>query len=429
MYPLAKLLRGRGYKISGSDRNAREKSYIDDCGIRITRGDGTMGGAGLVVYSLAIDESDPEILTAKALGIPLISRAQLLGALMRECPIGVSVSGSHGKSTVTAMLDRILSVSATAHTTVCGATLAHGEAYTDGGGIFVAEACEYKDSFLRLSPTHQLITAVELDHTDYFPTLEDIRASFLKAAKKAPHTFINIDDTVAREIATDKEIKARADGEIITYGYSDGADYRICDVNRNGKYTTFKIAAKDRAFNLKTSLIGAFNLYNIAAAVTVADRLGIAASHIESAIEGFLPIERRLSLICTVNGAPVYYDYAHHPSEIGAVIDALRERYGSLTVIFRPHTYSRTQSLWREFISALSKADFTILLDIYPAREKSIEGVDSKILANLIKNCTYATMRDAALLATSYRVGAIALLGAGEVDEVKRDLVGFGKEN
>ena len=427
MYPLAQLLSGRGYKVSGSDRNAPKRPCVDGHGIFISRGDGTIRGAGLAVYSLAIDEGDAEILLARSLGIPLISRAQLLGALMRDYPESVSVSGSHGKSTVTALIDHILSVSGKPHTTVSGATLSSGERFTDGGEIFIAEACEYKNSFLRLAPTYQLITSVELDHTDYFATVDDVRASFLLAAKRAPCTIINIDDELASGIC--RELKALADNsaDVITYGYSADADYRISDARRMGEITFFEINTKDKCFRLATKLIGGFNLYNVAAAVSVADMLGVPISDIEEAISDFQSIERRLSLISRINGVPIYYDYAHHPSEISAVIDALKERHSSLTVIFRPHTYSRTKSLWNEFITALSKANFTILLDIYPARENYIDGVSSKELAKSIKNCICANPLCAAELAVSYHTDAIALLGAGEVDGVKSDLLKLGK--
>ena len=424
MYPLARLLAGRGYNVSGSDANATDV-YNDD-GIIIKRsGKALEGDTAAVVYSLAIPEDDPEILCAISRGIPLISRAQMLGALMGEYTTRVSVSGSHGKSTTTALIDHILTTSGIHHTTLSGAKLTSGSRYVDSGGeIFVAEACEYKDSFLRLFPTHQIITSVELDHTDYFKSLDQLRASFLEAAQKADITFINCDDPVASDIAEEMRAQGRS---VVTYGRSELSDYRLTDVSREGELNSFSVSTDDRTLRLTTSLIGDFNLYNITAAVSVADTLGIGQNDIKRAVSTFSTIDRRMTLVTAVDGIPVYYDYAHHPSEIREVIRALKNRHGALTVIFRPHTYSRTQSLWNEFVSEFSKSDFTILLDIYPAREKKISGVDSQTLAKCIKNCVYANMHEAAHLALSRPAGAIALLGAGEVEIPLRDLIELGE--
>lgn len=430
MYPLAKLLFKRGYSVSGSDDNAYTDSYIDEFGIAIDRPKCLLDQrVGLVVYSLAIDVENPEISYAILHGIPLISRAQLLGAVMSFYKTRISVSGSHGKSTTTALIDHILKSADVLHTTVSGAELSSGESLRDeAGDVFLAEACEYKDSFLRLCPTHQLITSVELDHTDYFATEAAICASFRKAAENADFTLINRDDKnafcIVEKIRT--SISERR-GTVFTYGRFENADYRFCNVVHRGDVTEFSILSAGQEFELTTSLMGDFNLYNITAAVAMADMLGVEKSRIETAIADFRSIKRRLSKIADIDGIPVYYDYAHHPTEIGAVIKALKDRHGTLTVIFRPHTYSRTKSLWNDFITELSKADFTILLDIYPAREKAIYGVNSKALAKEIKKCIFSDSANAARLAISRRHGAIALLGAGDVDDVKRDLIELGK--
>ena len=427
MYPLARLLGERGYKISGSDDAAREGIYQDAGGITVTRPDRCLDkDIDMVVYSLAIDEENPQIQSAKSRGVMLVSRAQLLGALMSLYDVRVSVSGSHGKSTVTALIDHILASSGNAHTTVCGAKLSTGESFLDEGGrIILAEACEYKDSFLRLCPTHQLITSVELDHTDYFESIDRIMASFLCAARKAEYILVNVDDTNAAVIAD--KIRSEKRNTLLTYGRNETADYRICDIKRKGDKTDFTVLSEGRKFNLTTSLIGVFNLYNITAAVAMSDMLGIDKYEIEKATASFRPIDRRMTLISEINDVPVYYDYAHHPSEIHALVDALKERYGTVTLIFRPHTYSRTQSLWQGFIDELGRADFTVLLDIYPAREKPIDGISSQRLASFIKNAVYSDKSDAVELALSHRSDVIALVGAGEVEDIKRKLIELGK--
>ena len=427
MYPLARLLYNRGYKISGSDDAAHEDNYKDESGIDITRPHASIDGdVVMAVYSLAIDEENPEILSARARGIPLVSRAQLLGAIMSLFKTRVSVSGSHGKSTVTALIDHILLSSGIAHTTVSGARLSSTESYVDlGGDVFVAEACEYKDSFLRLCPTYQIITSVELDHTDYFNDIDAIRASFSKAASKAEYTLINRDDTVASLIAD--ETKREKPDTSRTYGMKNAADYRISSIERAGESTRFSVKTRDKTFYLTTSLIGEFNLYNVTAAVAMADMLGVDRRDVERAVESFHTVDRRLTLISRIDGIPVYYDYAHHPTEIRAIVGALKERYGRVTLIFRPHTYSRTAALWSDFVAELGKADFTVLLDIYPAREREIEGVTAERLAPCIKNAVYSHKNEAVMTALSQRTDVIALIGAGEVEDVKRELIELGK--
>ena len=428
MYPLARILLGRGYSVCGYDRNFQSAKPGVRGEMRIcpyTEAD--LDDVSLAVYSLAIDEIDPELRAIRELGIPLISRAQLLGALMSEAKVRISVSGSHGKSTTTAIIDHILTAAGKEHTAVSGAALSSGESYSDGGGeIFLAEACEYKDSFLRLCPTHQIITSVELDHTDYFSSLDDIRASFLTAAERAQVTVINRDDEVSATIID--ELIARGK-KPITYGKDSSADYRLGDIERDGELTRFTVSHGCKTIRLSTSLIGEYNLYNITAAVALSRTLGIESEAITNAVSAFRPIDRRLSHIADFRGVPILYDYAHHPSELLAVITALKERYGSVTVIFRPHTYSRTASLWRYFILALCKADFTILLDIYPAREKAIDGITSQNLAKFIPGAGATSESEAAEIALSHPSRVIALLGAGDVEAVKGDLIALSKKH
>ena len=426
MYPLARLLAARGYSVSGSDDNAKCEYYKDDYGIAIQK-PGDRIECDIGVYSLAIDESNTEIRHLRALGIPLISRAQLLGAVMSSFKTRISVSGSHGKSTTTAAIDHILCASGTPHTTVSGATLSCSDSLFNGGGeIFVAEACEYKDSFLRLCPSHQIITSVELDHTDYFSDLDMLKASFMRSVSDVDVALINADDPTAYEISAQLR---REEGKrrIYTYGKSRAADYRFESISRDGELTRFSVIKEGQTFRLSTDLMGEFNLYNLTAAVAMADIIGIDKGCIEEAVSDFHTIDRRLTLLSTVGATRVYYDYAHHPAEIRATLAALKERYGTVTVIFRPHTYSRTRSLWNDFISEFSKADFTIMLDIYPAREEYIEGIDARKLAQEIPRGVYSEQCEAARLALLYRTGAIVLMGAGDVESIKQELIELGK--
>ena len=446
MLPLALIMRERGYRVSGYDRgidsilapsiNVGQRvgpiARLRNAGVDLcTHENVDWATVSLAVYSLAIDENDAEILAVKSHGISMISRAQLLGALMSEAQTRISVSGSHGKSTTTAIMDHILTQADKSPTTVSGAHLSSGNTYSLGsGGIFLAEACEYKDSFLRLCPTHQIITSVELDHTDYFPSLNAYRESFLTACRRAETVIINRDDAIAASIADELKKESNTHTRrILTYGESEVCDYRFSIKEVRDGITYFDVVFGERVYALKTSLMGKFNLYNITAAVALSDMLGVSYETIREAVDSFCSIDRRLTEITSIDHIPVYYDYAHHPTEIKAVIFALKERYGTVTVIFRPHTYSRTYSLWNDFISALSKADFTILLDIYPAREKEIDGVNSKRLAELINGAVYTDNLGAVDHALKAHTGAIALLGAGDVNSIKEKLISLGKKS
>lgn len=446
-YPLAKMLSERGYTVSGSDSGAHAEYYTDSAGISIWRKRDTIpDGATLVIYSLAIDEGEAEVRDAKRRGITLLSRAQLLGALMSHSKTRISVSGSHGKSTTTAIIEHVLATAGMEYTAISGASLHSGMAYADcGSDVFLAEACEYKDSFLCLCPTHQIITSVELDHTDYFASLEAIAHSFYLAARRTRTVIINEDDPIAAKIAerlrreiseaksyTPPGCNAKSDKihteEVITYGRSPTADYRIASVERTGEATAFCLGHQTAEYHLVTTLIGDFNLYNIAAAVALADSLGVERKSIETAVTDFHGIERRLSRLGRIGDTEVYYDYAHHPSEIMAVIRALKERYGSVSVIFRPHTYSRTASLWDGFIEALSEASRVALVDVYPAREREIEGVSSLRLAECIVGAEYFNEPgEAVKFALAGEFGAVALLGAGEVAAIKDTLLNYEK--
>lgn len=404
--------------------------YCDN-GIRIfPEADSIPSDVELAVYSLALDGDDATVRALSERGTPLISRAQMLGALMNGYPYRVSVSGSHGKSTTTAAIEHILSFANIPHTAISGTRLSSGVDFVDGGEVFVAEACEYKDSFLSLSPNYQIITSVELDHTDYFSSFSDIQASFMRAAESADTVIINADcdgaNGIANEILSHTRVEKTAKNgtkRVLTYGKSALASCRITDVYTKVDRIYFSLVCDTYRIDTSTPLIGKYNLYNLAAAAVLCSELDVPPKIIGGAIESFTGIERRMSLVAKIGVTPVFYDYAHHPAEIRAAITALNERFGSTTVIFRPHTYSRTASLWQDFVSSLSLAEMVILLDVYPAREEPMEGIDSRRLASQIKSAVYSSFSDAASLAASSGSGAIALLGAGDVRAVLSDLI------
>lgn len=419
MKPLAILAHSLGYSVGGSDaRGAASDSQLSS--ILEVR---SVTDSELVVYSLAIDEADAELVLAGSLGIPCISRAELLGALMLSYRWRVGVSGSHGKSTTTAAIDAIFSHAGIPLTTVPGAELSDGtHVRIEGRDTFVFEACEYKDSFLALFPSLLVITGVELDHTDYFCSLSHIADSFLRAAEKAERAvLLNIDCPTLRAIAS--RIRCV---DVITYGAGPDADYRYIS-RGEGRFTVLR--RREKYLDLSTPLIGEYNIANLTAAAAVADLSGIERGHIAAAIADFHGIARRMQRLCTLDERPVIYDYAHHPSEIVAAIDAVRAAFGECTVVFRPHTYSRTKSLWNDFITALSKADFTILMDIYPAREAPIDGITSERLAfEMGRRAVYLPTCEVVEHIRRRTRGAIVLMGAGDIDTVKEEILHKAKE-
>lgn len=418
MKPLANLAHSLGYRIGGSDARAASLSdaLFEKMSVK------SVTDAELVVYSFAIASDDPEILLSLSLGIPTVSRAELLGALMRPYRQRVGVSGSHGKSTTSAAIDAIFSHAGVPTTSVIGATLFDGsDVRVSAADSFVYEACEYRDAFLHFYPTLSVITGIELDHTDYFRSLSHVTDSFYRAAMRSEDAvLLNFDSPVCVDMA------GRLIGKrVYSYGRCEGAFYRYV---RHSADSFSVLKGTEELVKIKMRLIGEYNMSNLTAAIAAADVSGIPTLKIREAAESFGGIERRMQRLCLLDGREVIYDYAHHPSEISVAIDTVKETYGECTVIFRPHTYSRTKALWGEFKAALSKAEFTILVDIYPAREEAIEGITSERLAKEMERAVYLPFSSAAEYARRHTVGAIVIMGAGDVDIIKDEILSMAKE-
>lgn len=425
MYSLARLTHLFGATISGSDRD--ESTRLQELrllGARINVGhsEDNVKGADLVVFSQAIGMDNPEIIYATRHGIPIVSRAEYLGALMLDYSTRIGISGSHGKSTTTAMLDLIFSHAGVDPTVLSGSELPIGSPFRVGSkGAMIYEACEYKDSFLRFTPTISVALNLELDHTDYFADIEEIKRSFTKALSRATgFALINGDDQNLTDIVSN--INAR----VITFGASEENTYRysITSFKKVGFcFSVLRNGVKLGDFEL--NIPGVFNIANATAAIAASLEYGIDVATVSGALALYRGIPRRLEYIGTRFNRPVFYDYAHHPTEIKASIDALKMQVNSpLTVIFKPHTYSRTRDLWNELCSSLSEADHVLLTDIYPAREEMIEGINSVRLAEEIGDKARYCRDDEILTQLDfYTSGAIVLMGAGDLEEIKRNIL------
>ena len=426
MSALARFSHSLGFAVSGSDRSRQGLSALRREGIRAIfghRAENLPEGCDLLVYSLAIPADCPEYLAARARGVPAVSRAEYLGALMPLFHHRIGIAGSHGKSTVTAMVERIFSFAYRYPTVFSGAPLSVGsqDSYRPGGReTLIFEACEYKDSFLRFSPTVAVALDLELDHTDYFPSLAALKKSFGAYLSRADLAVLSADDENLKEILP--SLTAR---KVVLFGESARADYRILHPSEDHGYYRFVLSHTGRPIaQISLNVPGRFQMSNAAAAAAVAVESGISPSLAAAALSCFSGIPRRMERIGSFLGRTVYYDYAHHPTEIASVIRAAKQMHGEkITVLFRPHTYTRTQALFAEFAAALSEATSGFLFPIDPVREDPIPGVSSESLAAacgsllpIPEDLSLPEFLPAALADTE---GPILLLGAGDLSGVR----------
>ena len=389
MSSIAFVFASRGYDVSGSDRAESDMTRkLAASGIKVYRGHDAahVAGADAVIYTGAVNDQNPEIAEAKRLGLPIIYRADALGYMMKKYGTRIGVSGSHGKSTCTAMISHILIASGADPTVMCGAETAEmGGAYRVGEGEgFVFEACEYKDSFLGFFPSASVVLNIDLDHTDYFTGgLPQIKASFRKYALIALE-----EGGAAIANADDENTSSALEGlPLITFGVKNDADFTAENISYASGYAEFDVMKRGEHFcRVHMSIPGEHNVYNALAAAAACDLAGVAPDDIGRYISDFTGLSRRFEKKGSVRGAEVYIDYAHHPRELRAAVAAARKLCrGKLTCVFEPHTYSRTYSLFDEFAASFAGADRVIFTDIYAAREVNTYGVSSAQLAEAAK--------------------------------------------
>ena len=433
MISLFAFCRNFGFKVSGSDikETPALRKLISD-GERITIGHNRelVKNADIVVYTTAVGENDPELSEAKERGIPTLSRAEFLGILMKEYKTRIGVSGSHGKSTVTAMISHILSCSGKKPTTLCGAELEkNGAPYIFGEKEYlVYESCEYKDAFLNFCPTIGVFTNLEHDHIDYFPDLESIKLSFIKALNKPQISVINADDENLGSLLPYVFVKK------VLVGEGERCDFKVTDIKcEKGKYS-FKISHGGRETpKIQLKIIGKFSVFNASLAFALSSILGLVDREIIKGIESFSGIPRRTEYLGEISGKRIFYDYAHHPTEISETLRAVSESYGGgVSVIFKPHTFSRTEGFFSGFVKALSLSDRVYMLEIDPIREEKTSDISSEQLAKAIGEKA-AVIKDSELLTSILKTPDlnVIIMGAGHIDltEIKRTLSCEGKSS
>lgn len=377
MSALAHILKNDGYTVCGSDFKESETTQaLCEMGISVSIGHKAenVHGAGLVVYTAAIKEDNPELLEAKRLSIPAIERAQLLGAMMKNYRYPVAVSGTHGKTTTTSMLAHVLCADECDPTILVGGVLPLiGGNLRDGGKeFFVTEACEYCGSFLNFFPLYSIILNIEEDHLDYFKDIDDIIACFKKFVDRLPENGVVIANT------DDENVRKALEGtrkRVISYGTeNDHADYSAKNITfENGGCAEFDVLKNDTFYfraNLKVP--GMHNVQNALSVIAVSDLLGVSAENIQRGLASFSGTNRRFEIKGEMGGATVIDDYAHHPTEIKATLSSAKAVANGKKVwcVFQPHTYTRSLALKDDFATAFSDCDNLIVTDIYAAREK-----------------------------------------------------------
>ena len=386
MSALAMMLKNQNISVSGSDFHVSPTTqYLSEQGIAVAFGhspENIPAETDLVVYTAAIAGDNPEYLSAKERGIPEISRAKLLGRIMQEYSKSIAVSGTHGKTTVTSMLSHILLAGNTDPTITVGAYLDKLAAnYRIGNSeYFLLEACEYCNSFHNFFPSISIILNVSEDHLDFFKDLKAIQASF--------HQFgLNTRDAIILHSSL-LAVPALTEGwtqKLISF--DQGGDYHAKNFayQANGA-PEFDAYYHDRLLgHIQLSVFGLHNVSNALAAIAAADTLGIPFAAVEKGLAEFHGAARRFQKKGTFAGIDVYDDYAHHPEEIAATLQAAEKLpHKRLWLIFQPHTYSRTKLLFDDFVAVLQKADVLILADIYAAREKNTYNIHSQDLAAAI---------------------------------------------
>lgn len=428
MASLARLAILSGSRVSGSDRELGNNTRVlSAMGAKICAGhsvENITEDMDLVVYSSAISDDNPELIRAREVGVPAVTRASFLGGLMCEYARRIGVSGTHGKSTTTAMLDCIFTLAGKNQTTVCGADLPDiGSPLRVGGkSELIYEACEYKDAFRMFFPSIAIALNLEMDHVDYYKDEKSLKNSFATALSRATDfVLLNEDDENLFKIK--KKITSR----LITFGANECCDYSYSIISFSDVGYSFSIKRRGKTLGIfRLPMLGSFNVTNAVAAAITAIECGIKIPVIIEALKSFNGIGRRLEVVGRYRGREVFYDYAHHPTEIRASINTVRmATRGEVTVIFKPHTYSRTEYFWREFRAALELADHVILTDIYPARENPIHGVTSENLAKAIgPRAIYTTDHDLLDTVDLHTEGTIIVMGAGDLEDVKDRLVG-----
>lgn len=435
MSGLAKVMRKLGYAVSGSDAKASrtlEELFREKVLCHVGHAEEYLREADLVVISSAVSDENPEVVAARRQGIPVISRAQMLGYLMNSGR-GIAIAGTHGKTTTTALISYLLTEAGLDPTALVGGEVAAlgGNARLGMGDFFVAEADESDGSLTQLNPELAVITNIDSDHLDhYHGSMEELERTFARFLSKVPADgaiYLAVDDprclTLSRFFAR----------QVITFGLDHPADYMAVDLRQGSFATTFTVTERGASLGqFRLNRPGRFNVANALAAIAIARRAGIPLETIRQILPAFQGVKRRFDILHNTSDLIVVDDYAHHPNEIRATLGAARANHADRIIgIFQPHRYSRVQSLHADFGQSFQGADEVIVTDIYAAGESPLPGVDIKLILDSLQRCPgQPPVRYIPLLteipdyvrAQHQRGDLVITLGAGDVRQVAEAL-------
>ena len=425
MRPLGLVLKGMGMVVTGSDMNASvstDELIAQGIPVAIGHRAENIEGADCVIRTAAAHNDNPEIAAARAAGIPVFERAQAWGEIMKSYKNAICISGTHGKTTTTSMMTHILMEADMDPTVMIGGylPLLHAGHRVGHGDTIVLESCEYCDSFLNFYPTLAVVLNVAADHLDYFMDLADIQKSFHKFASLATVGVVaNGDDP--------HTVQAMEGLNYVSFGL--GENNRIHAANMHPDWQHFDVICDGEFYcHLDMGVLGRHNAMNALAAAAAAWMMGIPGKTVSDGIHSFHGAGRRMEFKGKFNGADIYDDYAHHPDEVAATIEAARSMpHQRLVLAFQPHTYSRTSALFADFVRELKKPDVVVLAEIYAARERNTIGISSADLAGKIPGAVYCeTLPEVTdYLRQNVREGDIVItMGAGDIFRAGEALLG-----
>ncbi len=431
MSPLAEVLLGEGLFITGSDiQHSEQVIHLESLGISVNIGhnrENITRNLDFIIRTAAVRDENPEIQAARSMGIPVFERTQAWGTLMKRYKNALCIAGTHGKTTTTSMCTHILMAAEKDPTVMIGGTLPllHAGHRVGNGNTIIMESCEYYDSFLSFFPTIAVILDIDADHLDYFADLQAVKKSFRRFAELVPPegtVIANLDD------ANTMDALKGISRHVVTYGLSPEAEVQGINIVSHGAQSDFDVLYHGNFFaHLQIRVPGIHNVKNALAATSSAITLGISPTAVTYGLAGFHGANRRFEFKGKFHGADIYDDYAHHPSEVEALLDAVEPLgYRRVIVIFQPHTYSRTKALFSEFVKQLRRPDLTILAEIYAARESDTLGISSADLAKEIPNSIFRPTFDEiqTILRASIQPGDLVLtVGAGDVYRVGENLI------
>jgi len=440
MSGIAEILISRGFKVSGSDMNLTEVTErLEELGAKIYKGHSAenIKDVDVLVYSAAVKQDNPELIEAKERNIPILKRSEMLAETMRM-KYGIAIAGTHGKTTTTSMVGLALTNAGVDPTIIVGGKLSGlggTNARLGKGDYIVVEADEFDRTFLKLTPSIAAITNLEQEHLDIYDDLDDIKNAFIEFANKVPFfgfVVLCLDEKNLREILPSINKK------VITYGLTKQADVKAINIRNEEYTTTYTVVKGDKELgDITLKVPGEHMVKNSLVAVTIALELNVDFNTIKESLEKFTGVYRRFETKYE-NDILVIDDYAHHPTEIDATLSAIRGGWNRrLVAVFQPHLYSRTKDFYKEFGFSFLNTDVFVCTDVYPAREKPIEGITGKVIADAAKNYGHKnviyepdkTKLPELLKSIVKKDDIIVTLGAGDIWKFGEEFISLYKGN